>query len=78
MDKAINGWTVLLVVILVAMGYAFGIYHTRTFLPAAAAQIAANKKVVTDVDKAYGNLITQVNTAFAKMDERVTSLEKKK
>ena len=77
MDRAINGWTVLLVVILVAMGYGFGVWQTKTMIPQAVAQIAANDKVVADVNRAYSELIKQVNTAFENMDKRVKALEKK-
>jgi len=77
MDKAINSWAVLLIVILVAMGYGFGVYQVKTFMPVAAAQVAANKAVVADVTAANQNLIKQVNDAFIGMDKRVSALEKK-
>lgn len=77
MDRAINGWTVLLVVILVAMGYGFGVWQTKTMIPQAVAQIAANDKVVADVNRAYQNLIKDVNTAFEQRDKRIKVLEKK-
>jgi Rieske Fe-S protein len=77
MDKPVNGWTVLLVVILMAMGYAFGVYNVKTLMPAASAQIAANDKVVGDVNKAYQQMVKQVNDAFTAMDKRVKDLEGK-
>ncbi len=78
MDKAVNGWTMLLVLALVAMGYAFGFWQTKIMLPQAAAQIAANDKVVSNVNVGYQNLIKQVNDAFKSMDGRVKALEAKK
>ena len=77
MNSNVNGWTVLLVVILVAMGYGFGVWQTNTMIPQAAAQIAGNEKVVAEVTKSYQDLITQVNTAFEQTNKRVDALEKK-
>jgi len=77
MDKAINGWTVLLILILVAMGYGFAVWQTKTMIPQAAAQIAGNEKLVGEVNKSYQELIKQVNTAFTDMTKRVEALEKK-
>ena len=67
----------MLVAILVAMGYAFGVWQTKTMIPQAAAQIAANQKLVGKVNKAYSELIKQVNTAFDGMDKRVKKIEGK-
>ena len=78
MEKALNGWTVLLILVMLAMGFAFATWQTKTMIPQAAAQIASNAQVVEWVTAATQDLVTQVNAGFVELTKRVDALEEKK
>jgi len=85
MDKPMNGWMMLTVVLVAFVlvgvplvgGFLFASYEQKTLAPVVSAQIAANTQVVDGVTKANTELVKQINAALKTFDERVTKLEKK-
>jgi len=78
LERQLNGWMVLLIVLVFALGYGFAALNTRLLIPAATAQIASNQGLVAQLNQA----LKQYEEADAKwkasVETRLGVLENKR
>lgn len=82
MNAQINGWTVLLLLVALAMGYGFALINVQVMIPAAVAEISGQRNIVQQINTAFQqqrvDLLKEFDTRFTKVETRVDVLEKQK
>ena len=77
MDTKTNGWTVLLVLGAIALGYCFSLLNSKFMIPATVAQIGGNQALVKELktvldtnNKATATWQTQISTRLTTLEQR--------
>lgn len=77
MDKQVNGWTMLTVILVFLLGYGFATLQTKVMIPAVSAQLGANQDLIKQVNEAFKNQKAELDGRFTKIEARLDAFEKK-
>ena len=78
MNAQVNGWTAVIVLIALVLGYGFTLVGLQVMIPAVAAQVAGNKALAGEVNQALQQMQQAESTRYTQLETRLSMLEKQK
>ena len=72
----IDGWTVILIAVILALSYGFAAWQTKVNVPIIAAEVSGNKVLLGQLNEAFQNQNKALQDKFTKIETRLDTLER--